>query len=98
MTITGKGWHGLNFIYKYIYGPEIASRNKNKSSEISFINFGIAEVAQLAEQLIRNEQAVGSNPTFGLIGRITLRVPHPDLELIHILNSQPVLLVLIHLP
>ena len=32
-----------------------------------FVDFGIAEVAQLAEQLIRNEQAVGSNPTFGFM-------------------------------
>jgi hypothetical protein len=28
----------------------------------------VAEVAQLAEQVIRNDQVVGSNPTFGFSG------------------------------
>ena len=34
-----------------------------------------AEVAQLVEQLIRNQQVVGSSPTFGSIESITYRPP-----------------------
>lgn len=53
----------------FIYNIEV---NKGIHSTLKALNF-YADMAQLVEQLIRNEQVVGSNPTISSNKNIALR-------------------------